>query len=119
MVQNSPRKQQSIKQPDLTMKASEHSIIILQHRISSVLNKRNTVGCISQSAGIVEEVSVHFFRGANPNLIAELNQFRGTLLHATSDVEIAKELISYGAIVVCVCVMPETYLVKHHCIGLQ
>ncbi|MGL9761994.1 MAG: ankyrin repeat domain-containing protein [Wolbachia sp.] len=47
----------------------------------------------------MKEVKALLSSGANPNIIAERNQFRGTLIHATSNVKIAKELISYGAMV--------------------
>ncbi|MGL9688826.1 MAG: hypothetical protein ACR5K6_03640 [Wolbachia sp.] len=62
----------------------------------------------------LKEVKALLSAGANPNIIAERNQFRGTLLHATSNVEIAKELISYGAMVDA-----RNMYVRHHCIGLQ
>ncbi|GFV48779.1 hypothetical protein TNCV_625661 [Trichonephila clavipes] len=61
----SPRKQQSNVPPDLTMHASEHSISILQHQISSVLNKTNPVGCdqnVNTSFNIAHFV-IHFTIG--------------------------------------------------------
>lgn len=60
------------------------------------INKKLEVAVYEKN---LPEVKALLSAGANPNIKAERDLHGGTLLHLASNVEIAKELISYGAVV--------------------